>query len=232
MNTCPACGATLEASWELGSTLTDVLEIVRIGCRSCRAILRASHRRTAGAAAGRGAPIDPPAVVVTGAFAARTLEPLERRAREGDLGAVLNELRAWQRDEEQPFLMATESVRALLRGSRVRLVRHGGLRTQYRAAEGTRRSALVHLFGQGVIPRIEAVRLRAELPEEEAALVLPPAGTTDPADCLVIPSGTVLRIHGTTAGDLLLTPPSPKPVLQEWGHVDALLCELNLIAPA
>ena len=232
MNTCPACGAKLEASWELGSALEEALEVVRIGCRSCRAILRANYRLSYGAAAGRGEPIDPPAVVVTGAFVSRTLEPLERRAREGDLAFVLNELRSWQRDPERPFLMATEWVQSLLRGHRVALMRHGALRTLYRASEGTRKQHLAALFGEGLVPRIEPVRLRSELPEDEGvSLVLPPPGTTDPADCLVIPSGTSLRIQGASAGDLHLTPPPPKPVLQEWGHIDVLLCDLNLIGP-
>lgn len=232
---CPACGQALDARRELGSIpdAAAALEHVRFECGGCRAIvgrdLRVPGREPAGA----------PVLVFTGASVVRALEPLEARARSLDRAGVLDELRSLQRDAETQFLGGTESVQRVIRGTAVVLARHAALPIVFRPSGPIGGRAVASLFPPVPRLRLSPVRILDELglADEQLDLggvVLPQPGSVDTAgagrDVFLVLAGTRLVALGLETGLLRVRPPDPGPALRDWGPIDALFVDLNLVS--
>ena len=237
---CPACGTAIEERRELG-VLPDPQRSVdraRFECGGCRAIVgRDFALSAAGPRAGRE-PSAPATVVMTGAAVTRQLAPMESRARAGDHAGVLDELRALERDEERPFLAATEAVQRLVRGMPLRLVRAVAIPVRERLREGAAGAEVTALLDGATRVRLQPARLTDELDLtadqlDDGGVFRPRARSLDPAqEAILLLAGTRVVAAGAEPGLLRLAPPDPRPALREWGAVDALLASLNVVAPA
>lgn len=239
---CPACGAALEERREIGSILEPggAIEHARYECGGCRGIVGRDFRIAAGGArAGRTPSADPPVLVFTGASVVRTLEPMEARARNADRAGVLDELRTLQRDEEKQFLSSTEAVQRHVRGIALTLARHAAIPILYRPGGVVGGRALQGLFPEARLRLIPA-RLQEELgltddELEQGGTVLPPPGAViagTATEVLLVLSRTRLIADGAEPGHLRVKPPPPKPALRDWGSIDTLLVDLNLVSVA
>lgn len=237
---CPACGTAVDERHELG-TLPDPdgrLEHARFECVGCRAVLGRDFRiPAAGPRSGREPAPSPPSVVFTGAAVARLLAPMESRARSGDHAGVLDELRAFDRDEERPFVAAMEAVQRLVRGMPLKLVRHVALPVRERPRDGASGNEVSALFDRQARLRLQPVRLTEDLALDagqldEGGVVIVRARSLDPAqDAVLLLAGTRVVAAGAEPGLFRLTPPDPRPALREWGTVEALLASWSVVAP-
>lgn len=239
---CPACGAALEERRELGSIVDPdgAREHARVECGGCRAVVGRDYRLPPGGArTGRVAEGDP-VLVFTGASVVRALEPMEARARNADRAGVLDELRSFQRDEEKQFFAAMEAVQRHVRGISLTLARHAGIPLRHRPGGRVGGTAASALFPEGR-PRLSPVRLVEDLALTDDELdgggtILPPPGAVQPIgsvqEILLVLARTRLVADGAEPGLLRVRPPDPKPALRDWGAIDTLLVDLNLVTVA
>ena len=239
---CPACSAVLEERRELGSTYDEATarEHVRIECGGCRAVVGRDFRHPPGATRTGRIPDGEPVVIFTGASVVRALEPMEARARNADRAGILDELRSLQRDEEKPFLSATDAVQRHVRGLPLTLARHAGIPLRHRPGAVVGGSAASALFPEGR-PQLHPVRLADDLALtdeelERGGTVLPPAGAVHPIglarEILLVLARSRLVADGAEPGLLRVRPPEPRPALRDWGSITTLLVDLNLVTVA
>ena len=240
---CPACGIALEERRELGSITEPggAIEHARYECGGCRAIVGRDFRLPPGGArAGRTPSQDPPSLVFTGASVVRALEPLEARARNADRAGILDELRTLQRDEEKQLLSSTEAVQRHVRGIALTLARHAAIPVLYRPSGVIGGRALQGLYRE-TRPRMVPARLQEELglTDEEleaGGTVLPPPGAVViggvVTEVLLVLARSRLVADGAEPGMLRVRPPPPAPALRDWGSIDSLLVDLNLVTIA